>query len=648
MVIENILICNRIFNVQTSGKGKGMTTQIIFVSVAGLLVALLPLIWLQSRRAERVMRAMQTLLLEPNRAKLADARTMIEQAMDGATTKIAGIFNSLASVLAHQISRAENLEKKLGVENKLLVQTADGAALKVSDMARALENLVGNLSDIIARPEWKSVQDASDKFNSGANILLKELEQKANAINRASAELATGVAAWSENGRRMSDQLQKNIGDNTEHMNLMAVSARGLKSELSGLQATVIQDFENVRVSGHGIEGILTNNEKLLSHQLEKMENFTDQAKKLLQAQVNSMADASAKIGTDIRLAESSIGAGVGNLNDTTDKLFITSKTIKEAFDAIAGEIVGITAKFQNEVGEFSEQVVAKLNEAQNATTHTMQNSGQIAHDFKDKIVPMLFNINETVKGLEAAKDRIQPLSELVQKLDSVLPKLAEKSGVMTEELTTRVGDMSEKINDMNAAAENALRGIGDSTILLEKLSGESRQQMIDLMADYAKAANTMRELSGNMADARDVAKRATDAAMKDIRMPMVAGAAVPVQDFIKQVETIMEKLHDLSVDLTRSVGAEIPDSIMEKYSAGDRAIFSKWFAKMISNADKKKVRGMFRDDAVFRSQATQFVHGFAKMLAGAERTENRELVSATLLKTDLGIMYQSLRACLP
>ena len=624
-----------------------MITQIIFVAVAGLLVAMLPLVWLQSRRAERVMRAMQSLLLEPNRAKLSDARAVIERVMDGAASKIAGIFNSIAAVLAQQISRAETLEKKLGVENKMLVSTADNAALKIADMARALENLVGNLTEIIGRPEWKSVQDASDKFNSGANILLKELEHKANGINRASAELAAGVGAWSESGRRLSDELERHIQGNTEQMNLMSVSARGLKAELAGLQAAVIQDFENVRVSGRGIEGILANNEKLLSHQLEKMESFTDQAKKLLQAQGNSMADASAKIGTDIRLAESSIGAGVGNLNDTTDKLFSTSKSIKESFDAIAGEIVGITAKFQNEVNEFSEVVVAKLNDAQNATTHTMQNSGQIAHDFKDKIVPMLFNINETVKGLEAAKDRIQPLSELVQKLDSVLPKLADKSGAMTADLTDRIGDMSEKITEMNAAAETALRGIGDSTILLEKLSGESRQQMIDLMADYAKAANTMRELSGNMADARAVAKNATDAAMRDIRMPFVAGAAVPVHDFMKQVSVITEKLHDLSVDLTRSVGAEIPDAIMEKYSARDRAIFSKWFAKMISGADKRKVRNMFRDDAVFRSQATQFVHGFAKMLAGAERTENRELVSATLLKTDLGIMYQTIKACL-
>jgi hypothetical protein len=154
---------------------------------------------------------------------------------------------------------------------------------------------------------------------------------------------------------------------------------------------------------------------------------------------------------------------------------------------------------------------------------------------------------------------------------------------------------------------------------------------MIALMNDYAKAAGAMKDLAAGAGTAR--------------LAPAARG--VPVQDFVRQIGGVMEKLHDLSVDLTRSIGAEIPDSVMEKYKNGDREIFSKWFAKMIRSADKKRVANMFKTDAVFRSQATQFVHGFAKMIAGAERADNREMVVATLLKTDLGIMYQALKACL-
>jgi ABC-type transporter Mla subunit MlaD len=619
-------------------------TQLIFVSVAGLLVALLPILFFQSRRAERVMRGMQSLLLEPNRAKITDAKNMIEDVLADAISKINANFNSMATVLNQQAARAEMLEKKLGVQNKMLVSTADSAAERVSNMAKTLENLVANLSEIVASSGWKDAQSASENFNNGAGNLLRELEIKANSISDLSSKLNGDISEWSESGRKMSDELQQSIAGNSEKMNMMSIAFKGIKDELSGLQNSLVADFENVKLSSHGIESILADNEKLLARQLEKMENFTEQARKLLQAQVNTLSDTASRIGTDIRLAESSIGTGADNLGGVVEKLFQTSKTIKETFDSIAREIMDIRMKFQNEVGEFSDNVVKNLQNAQSATTHTMQNAGQIAAEFRDSLVPMLSNISGTLDGLESAKERMQPLSELMQRLEIIMPKLADKSGDMTEELTGKIGELVDKINSMNEAAAGALRGIGDSTLALEKLSGESRQQMIDLMGDYAKAATTMRELTASMAEARASAPMKAMAAPS---IPKPAPAAVSVQDFTRQIGGIMEKLHDLSVDLTRSIGAEIPDSVMRKYNDGDRAIFSKWFAKMIKDADKKRVRNMFKNDAVFRSQATQFVHGFAKMLSGAERTENKEMVVATLLKTDLGVMYQTLRACL-
>ena len=97
-------------------------------------------------------------------------------------------------------------------------------------------------------------------------------------------------------------------------------------------------------------------------------------------------------------------------------------------------------------------------------------------------------------------------------------------------------------------------------------------------------------------------------------------------------------------MDLTRAIGADIPDSIWSKYHGGDKTIFSKWFAKMLNAADKRRVKDLFKADAVFRSQATQFVRSFAKMLAGAEYTDNKDMLSATLLKTDLGQMYMVLK----
>ena len=66
----------------------------------------------------------------------------------------------------------------------------------------------------------------------------------------------------------------------------------------------------------------------------------------------------------------------------------------------------------------------------------------------------------------------------------------------------------------------------------------------------------------------------------------------------------------------------------------------------MMSAADKKQVRNMLKSDTVFRSQATQFVRSFDKILTGAQNTDNAEKVIAALRKTDLGQVYITLKQC--
>ena len=133
---------------------------------------------------------------------------------------------------------------------------------------------------------------------------------------------------------------------------------------------------------------------------------------------------------------------------------------------------------------------------------------------------------------------------------------------------------------------------------------------------------------------------------------PMEAIKAAPTegfghisgQDFLAQSEKMFEKLHEQSMDLTRVAGAEIPDAVWKKYHGGDKTIFSKWLAKMLGAADKKRVREMLKNDTVFRRQAIQFVHSFDKILTVAKQTDNPDNVSASLLKTDLGQIYISLK----
>ena len=163
---------------------------------------------------------------------------------------------------------------------------------------------------------------------------------------------------------------------------------------------------------------------------------------------------------------------------------------------------------------------------------------------------------------------------------------------------------------------------------------------MIDLMSDYAKAVNTMQTLNKQMMVARATAPM--EAIKTAPTSPMYG--RVSQQDFLKQSERLFENLHEQTMDLTRASGAEIPDVIWKKYHGGDKTVFSKWFAKIIAAADKKQIKEMLKTNAAFKSQATQFVRSFDKILIAARQADGTDKLATTVSKTDLGVIYMALK----
>jgi hypothetical protein len=103
--------------------------------------------------------------------------------------------------------------------------------------------------------------------------------------------------------------------------------------------------------------------------------------------------------------------------------------------------------------------------------------------------------------------------------------------------------------------------------------------------------------------------------------------------------------MYEQMIDLTRAMGNDIPDVVWKKYHDGDKTIFAKWMAKVVKAANKKQIRDLLKADSVFRSQATQFVRAFDRIITAAKQTDTADKLTAALLKTDLGIIYSALSA---
>lgn len=627
--------------------------------LGGLLFIMLIALFFISRRSQRTMESLLLLMTQPERAKIADASRVLQKILAGEISKIDACFQTMRDTLATQIAAANTLKSELTEQNSRLVELADEATKKIAVMSQRLDNTVSGLHGVVTSGGWSDVQNAADKFNNTINELLAEIDKTTQDATARATEINNQIDQWNAHSDTLGQNLKSGFDTNQEQMTNLAAQTEELQNKLAELAQSTADGFENVKTSAANYETLMSDNDKLLDSHLNKMDAFSKQSKKQLTAQMNSLSNTANVVGGQVRLAESSIDKQVRKLSAAVETLMETAGNTENSVRGISNELATLTNRFNSEIKEFATAVVSELKTVSGVANVTLENTKTSANAFSESVKAMATGVRETLIEMNTAHTQLsgqsanlikmsaettaqlQPLSELIEKYYSALPDLSQGSVDAGERLQQIVASLTEKINLMKTTVSESTNTISDSAIKLEDLAGQSRQQMIDLMSDYAKAVNTMQTLNKQMMVARATAPMD---AMGASSTPTYG--RVSASDFLKQAERTFEKMHEQSLDLTRATGAEIPDVVWKKYHAGDKSIFSKWLAKMMGAADKKQVRDMLKSDTVFRSQATQFVRSFDKVLTGAQNTDNADKVIAALRKTDLGQIYTVLKQC--
>lgn len=636
-------------------------TQILLIGagvLCGMLAITLGVLFFVSRRSQRVMESLLQLMTQPDRARVADASRVLQTILADEIAKIESSFQTMRDTLNAQIASANELKQELTVQNDKLVATADEATKKVVLMSQRLDNTVLGLHNIVSSGGWTDIQNTTDNFRTTVNTLLTQIDTTSAATTEQISTIQSQIDGWVATSETLGQNLKDAYNTNDEQMKNLAQQSDAMQQQLQTLAQSVADGFNNVKTTAADYETVMANNDKLLNDHLTKMDTFSKQSKKQLTSQMNSLTNTSNAVGGQVRLAEASIEKQTNKLTAAVETLMDSAARTETSVRGISNELATLTNRFNGEIKEFATAVVSELKTVSGVANTTLENTKTSANAFSESVKAMATGVRETLIEMNTAHTQLsgqsanlikmsaettaqlQPLSELIERYYSALPDLSQGSVDAGEKLQQIVASLNEKIGLMKSTVAESTDAISTSAIKLEDLAGQSRQQMIDLMSDYAKAVNTMQTLNKQMMVARATAPMDAMGVA-----PTPSYGRVSATDFLKQAERAFENMHDLSLDLTRATGADIPDVVWKKYHDGDKAIFSKWLAKMMGAADKKQVREMLKNDTVFRRQATQFIRAFDKILSGTKNADNPDNVAATLLKTDLGQIYAVLKA---
>lgn len=621
--------------------------------LGGLLVITLGVLFFVSRKSQKIMQSLLMIMTKPERAKIADASRVLQTILADEINKIESSFQTMRDTLNAQIASAEELKAALGEQNEKLVAMADEATKKIANMSSRLENTLGGLQGVVDSNAWSDVENSTEKFSNTVNELLNKVEATSANTTDQTAQIQNQIDSWIKTSETLSEHLGNEFEKNTNQMKTLVDESETMQNKLSELAKSVTDGFGNVKSAAANYEDVMIRNDRLLDGYLEKMDTFSKQSKKQLTSQMNTLTNTANVVGAQVRLAESSIDKQTKKLTDAVETIMGSATTTEGAVRGITSEIATLTKHFDTEIKEFATDVVSELKTVSGVANITLENTKGAANAFSESVKTMASGVRETLIEMNTAHTQLsaqseslikmssettaqlQPLSVLIEKYYAALPDLANGSVETSDKLEKIVASLTEKVNQMKQTVNETTDAVSESAIKLEDLAGTSRQQMIDLMSDYAKAVNTMQTLNKQMMVAR------ASAPMDAIKTaPTQSFGRVSSSDFLAQSEKMFEKLHEQSQDLTRATGADIPDIVWKKHHEGDKTIFSKWLAKMLNAADKKQVRNMLKSDAVFRSQATQFVRSFDKILTSAQEADNADKLAATLMKTDLGQIF--------
>ena len=639
------------------GKIMNQTLLIIFLSLGGLLFLTLICLFVISRKSQRVMHDLLEIMTRPEQTKLQSAVRVLDVLFKDEISKIENNFKCMSETLDTQIQHSEQMKQDLSVQTDRLIEIADDATKKIANMSQRLENTVDGLQSIVASAGWTDVQNTTDMFSANVDGLLNKIQETTNTTTQNAIKIQEQITQCVDSEQQISNQLQDSLKNNSEKFDTLTKSTQDLQQQLTDLSSSVADGFNNIRTASTEYDDIMHKNDKLLNDYLTKMSEFSKRADKELVKQLNTMTETANVVGARVRLSEASLEKQIKKLESVIDTLNNSTITTKASVNSVSTDLTNLNNRFNSELKDFSNSVVKKLQDVSGVANTTLESTKSAASEFADSVKSMSVGVRDTliemnkahtqlsgqsenlIKMSQNTTEELKPLSELIERYYKALPDLSKGSQELSENLDTIVNSLVEKINTMKTTISESLENMNNSSTQLGDLAGQSRQQMIDLMSDYAKAVDAMQSLNKQMMVARATAP------MEAIKVaPAPTYKPVSTRDFMANTETLFKKLYEQSVDLTRAVGAEIPDIVWKKHNEGDEKIFAKWLAKMFAATDKKQIKELLKSDTVFKSQATQFVHNFEKILNSAEQTDDSTKVKTALLKSDLGMIYNYIK----
>ena len=185
------------------------------VLIGAVLVGALVALFFISRRSQQVMQSLLNIMTAPDRARVVDASRVLQTIMADEIAKISECFAEIRETLMSQIGVAEKLRGELATRNEALVNIANDAVMRVSQMTDRVDNTVAGLRGVVDSDAWGDVANATDRFAATVGETLEKITATTKDSSDKIAVIDEKIVNWTENTTNLANELNSTIDTKT-------------------------------------------------------------------------------------------------------------------------------------------------------------------------------------------------------------------------------------------------------------------------------------------------------------------------------------------------------------------------------------------------------------------------------------------------
>jgi len=346
--------------------------------------------------------------------------------------------------------------------------------------------------------------------------------------------------------------------------------------------------------------------------------SMTDQQNDLtamISAAMTQIDEAGKQFTTRVDEIHESSDKAISNLDVMNNKVGSQQEQISEITEITGQQIEGIMERLKKEISSLTKTSSSALN--------TLNETGSAFAERNDAVK---LNIE---KSLESSQQYDARINKYLDRLSNLSERSNGKIEQTLEKLTSQIQGLEGAVELISVKAETTRELLEGETEHLAEVSIKASRLLEGAADSYKKQASMLLEAS---TEAEENISRIRD---KDYRAQR--------ESFFSGAKYLLESLHSLSIDLTRSIDGHIHEKSWKSYQAGDVAVFTRNIVQNRKNLPDTKMAEKYAEDHEFRTFVNRFIRQFEEIYTNAASSDHGDLMASAFATSDVGTLYQTL-----